>query len=198
MATGYLVDTSMNEVPGLFGSTDPKRMPSYLFSGAVQLDLSSAVRANVAKQNYSVCPRHWYIDATFLCLDCNALFTWTADEQRTWFEEYGFYVDSHPTRCVKCRRGRRQLKALRQEYDRTVGRARAGGSLEEKKRVLSLIDQIEEASKLVPKTFMDALEDMFRTRPTGMERTRALLLRQVKKAERRATTGGGNAAEEPS
>jgi hypothetical protein len=188
----------MNEMSDLFGSTDPKRMPSHFFFGAVQLGLSSAVRANIDKQNYSVCPRHWYIDATFRCQDCDALFTWTADEQRTWFEEYAFYVDSQPTRCTKCRRGRRQLKLLRQEYDRTVGRARAGGSLEEKKRVLSLIDQIEEASRTVPKSFTDAIDNMFRTDPTGIERTRTLLLKQVQKAERLTTADGPNGAEEPS
>ncbi len=182
----------MNEMPDFFGSTDPKRMPSHFFFGAVHLDLSSAVRANVVKQNYTVCPRHWYMDATFRCQDCDALFTWTAEEQRTWFEEYGFYVDSLATRCTKCRSNRRRLKALRQEYDRTVERARVGGSLEEKKRVLSLIDQIEEASKTVSKSFIDAIKDLLRTGPTGIERTRALLLRQVKKAERRATESEGS------
>ena len=180
----------MYDVADLFGKTDPKRMPPHFFFGAVQLDLSSAAQANVDKQNYSTCPRYWYIDAIFLCQDCAAQFTWTADEQRAWFEEYGFYVDSHPTRCAKCRRNSRRLKSLRQEYDRTVERARAGESLEEKKRVLSLIDQIEELARVAPKRFEDAIQDLFRTAPTGIERTRALLLKQVKRIEARATAGG--------
>lgn len=179
----------MDELADLFGRTNPKLMSPHFFFGAVQVNLSNAVRANVDKQNYSTCPRYWYVEAVFLCQDCAVQFTWTTDEQGAWFEEYGFYVDSRPTRCMKCRGNKRRLKSLRQEYDRTVGRARAGGSLEEKKHVLSLIDQIEELSKAVPKSGKDVLECLPRKGPAGIERTRALLLKQVRRIEGIATAG---------
>jgi hypothetical protein len=182
---------SMNDKPDYFGSTNPKAMPSHLFHGAVHINYLSAVRANIDKQNYTVCPRHWYLDATFACQDCDALFTWTAEEQRTWFEAYRFYVDSRATRCATCRRNRRLLKALRQEYDRTVGDARAGGSVEEKKKVILLIDQIAELSTTVPVPFITAVEALFRTHSTGMEKTRTLLLNQIKKTESGGTADAG-------
>lgn len=83
------------------------------------------------------------------------------------------------------------------EYDRTVGPARAGGSLEDKKRVLSLIDEIDELSKAVPKRVGDAIDDLFRAAPAGIEKTRALLLSQVRRLEGGATAGGTDPAEQP-
>ena len=68
----------MNEKTDFFGSIDnPMQMSSHFFFGAVEIDYSSAVRASVDKQNYSTFPRSWYIDATFACEDCDALFTWS-------------------------------------------------------------------------------------------------------------------------
>ena len=151
-----------------FGNTDSKKMPWHLFFGAVRLDHSTAVRADIGKQDYSVCPRHWYVDATFRCEACDQPFKWSAAEQRTWFEAYHFYVDSRPTRCPHCRAEQRQLKALQKEYDRTVASARSGASLDEKKIVVALIDQITEMAKVTP---------------AKMLATRSSLLNQIRKAE---------------
>jgi hypothetical protein len=151
-----------------FGSSDPKAMPGHLFRGAKRLDYSSAIRANVAVQDYTVCPRHWYVDATFLCEACKREFNWTAAEQRTWFEEYRFYIDSIPTRCPECRRQRRQKERLQKEYDTLVASARSGRDLEAKKRVIALVDQIEATSSRIP---------------DRMRVTRDLLKRQIRKAD---------------
>jgi Probable zinc-ribbon domain len=91
----------------VFGDSDPKKMPPHLFHGAVSIDYGTAVRADVTKQDYSVCPRHWYIDATFKCIDCGLDFLFSADEQRFWYEQRRFYVDSQPTRCPACRKKER-------------------------------------------------------------------------------------------
>ena len=95
-------------------------MPPHFFYGSLRLDYGSAVRADPDSQNYGVCPRYWYIDATFRCARCNAEFSFTATEQRTWYEEYGFWIDSLPKHCLACRRELRDLKAARQEYDQCV------------------------------------------------------------------------------
>jgi len=78
----------------VFGDTDPKKMPLHLFRGAVSIDYGTAVRADVSKQDYTVCPRHRYIDATFKCIDCGNDFLFSTDEQRFWYEQRRFYVDS--------------------------------------------------------------------------------------------------------
>src|SRR4051794_18183057 len=90
-------------VDGLFGKHDPRQMPEHFFWRHKGLDYDSAIQADVSKQNYSVCPRHWYVDAAMRCEDCHEMFCWTAQEQHQWFEEFGFYVDSFAKRCLTCR-----------------------------------------------------------------------------------------------
>lgn len=88
----------------IFGNTDPKLMPRHLFGGAYQLDYSTAIRGNPEQQNFSICPRHWYLDAIFKCEMCGDNFTWTAAEQRTWFEDWHFWIDSVPNQCPRAER----------------------------------------------------------------------------------------------
>ena len=85
-------------------------MPSYFFFGAVRMDYRKAERAEVEKQNYTVCPRHWYVDATFVCRDCKEEFVFTASEQRFWYEERKFLPSVVPIRCVACRKKERKRK----------------------------------------------------------------------------------------
>lgn len=101
-----------------FGDTDPRKMPFHLFHGAVSMDYPTAVRADFTKQDYSVCPRHWYIDATFRCQDCGKDFLFSAEEQRFWYGERKFYVDSRPVRCPECRKKERTRRAAAQMANR--------------------------------------------------------------------------------
>ena len=140
-------------------------MSAHFFFGAVRLDHATAIRADIKKQNYTVCPRHWYVDAYLKCAGCGEVFCWSAQEQRTWFEKYGFYVDSLATRCSKCRAERRQLESLKSEYDQTIAKARNGHNLSEKKTAVALIDQIS---------------SMGNAHPRKMAVTRELLLKQIK------------------
>jgi hypothetical protein len=108
---------------GNFGKDNARGMPPHLFFGSVRIDYSTAVRANAEKQNCSICPRYWCVDAVFPCERCNSEFIFSAAEQRTWYEEYRFWVDSLPKHCLACRQKLRKLKAARQEYDRNVEQA---------------------------------------------------------------------------
>lgn len=92
---------------GFHGDTDPKKMPAHFWVGLRSMNYGTAVRAEVKKQNYTVCPRHWYIDATFRCVDCKQDFVFSASEQKCWYEQRRFYVDSKPIRCVACRKEER-------------------------------------------------------------------------------------------
>lgn len=127
-----------------FGERDPRNMPRHLFSGALHLDYATAVKADVSKQNYSVCPRHWYINAAFHCARCGDAFVFTADEQKFWYEELSFWIDSRAKHCGECRRELRELKALRQEYDREVSAVlMRDASLERKQRLLEVMDSLD-------------------------------------------------------
>lgn len=125
-------------------------MPGHFFSGAHEIDYSTAIRANAAAQDFSVCPRNWYIDARFRCAECGADFLWSAQEQRTWFETYRFWVDSHPRLCRDCRAKRRDALLLRQEYDALVASARSGGTPGQKQRVIEIVDALEQCFGCVP------------------------------------------------
>ncbi len=144
-----------------FGNTDPRKMPGHLFHGSIGKDYSSAERADTSKQNYTVCPRYWYIDVSFECQDCKKSFVWLAKEQKLWFEEYGHYVDSQANACRNCRHLRRRRKNLRKEYDQIVGAARDENSQEAKIRVISIVDTLECLGMAVAESMRDS-RDLFR------------------------------------
>jgi hypothetical protein len=130
-----------------FGNTDPRKMPSHLFSRALHINYPTAVRADISKQDYSVCPRFWYIDAAFRCARCGQTFVFSAEEQRFWYEELRFYIDSRAKHCQTCRRDLRELKSLRQEYDRAVAK---DAEIDQKKRVLAILDALAEGGVQLP------------------------------------------------
>ena len=157
----------MNNDIDIFGNTDPKKMPNHFFYGAVKIKYETAVKANTDKQNYSVCPREWYADAQFTCDVCKDDFIWTASEQKAWFEDYNFWVDSIPKNCAICRKEKRNFKKTKQEYDRLVNKARSSKNSEIKKKVINLINQMESYLKL----------------PENIIETRKYLTKQIEKAE---------------
>lgn len=138
-----------------FGINNPREMPLHLFFGALRLHYDTAVRAHPERQNCSICPRYWYVDATFACERCGAEFTFSADEQRVWYEEYRVWIDSIPKRCPACRRDARHAKALRQEYDRQIAEVVERGDLESRKRLAAIIDRLFEFGEALPARIHD-------------------------------------------
>ena len=108
----------------------------------VTLDYDNIQRADIEKQNYTVAPRNWYIDARIVCLTCNDEFLFSVDEQRVWYEEYRFYVDSFPNQCRACRRAARRIKRLRQQYDDSISTALTGSDIDAKRDTVRLIDSL--------------------------------------------------------
>lgn len=78
------------------------------YARALIVDESQFVVANPAKQHYSVFPETVYFPMQLRCERCAALFWFTAGEQRVWYEEWGFWIDSIPLDCAECRRVRRE------------------------------------------------------------------------------------------
>jgi hypothetical protein len=142
-----------------FGKSNPRKMPKHLFSAALHLDYATAVKADISKQNFSVCPRHWYVDATYRCARCGNTFVFTADEQRFWYEERKFWIDSWAKRCKPCREAIRELKSLKQEYDRELGHALASNATaEQKQRLITVIEALAGARVDLPA----AMQEHFR------------------------------------
>lgn len=86
---------------------------------AIPADLSRQSRATVAVTHY--------FDAKRRCRDCQRPFLFFAEEQRYWYEELGFALESDCVRCTVCRRRQRGLEQKRERYaellhvpDRTI------------------------------------------------------------------------------
>lgn len=123
-----------------YGETSSKNTASHFFYGFFDLDHDSSVRADISRQNYTVFPRSWYIDATAHCARCKALYCFTAGEQKQWYEELGFYVHSSPSYCLKCRKHNRHKKKLRQEYDRDIKKGLESNDFDLKIHLAEVID----------------------------------------------------------
>lgn len=150
-----------------FGERDPNNMPRHMFGRAHHVEYSTAVRADVSKQNFSVCPRHWYIDADFECERCGKNFGFTADEQRHWYEELKFNVGSTPRECRTCRRELREIKQLKQEYDREIAETlRTDSTIERKQRLIQVIETLATCGFELPA----AMDDSLRTLRTQIAR----------------------------
>ena len=134
----------------LWGETNPGRMPGHLFFGARSMDYRTAQKADYAKQNYTVCPRFWYVDAVFVCCDCGNDFVFSADEQRFWYEDKQFWVDSLPKRCAKCRKAERTRLELRKRYDSMISDALSHSEAGAKKEVIEIVNQLEAGDEQLP------------------------------------------------
>jgi len=73
---------------------------------------SKCVAANLRKQapNNSYSPPTYYEDFTFSCADCGKTETWTAEQQKQYYEEWRKPIYGTAKYCRECRRRRRDEK----------------------------------------------------------------------------------------
>ncbi len=86
-----------------------------------------AVEGNVSRQVYCpLChtPRYYYLDQNRKCVQCNEPFTFSATEQKYWYESLQFNFYSVAVRCPKCRKRRRNEKALHNQIGAALERIR--------------------------------------------------------------------------
>lgn len=141
---------------GNFNKYDPSF--NYKYSRALRLDDNNIIQGDPSKQNFSISPRKLYIDAIYRCEDCSQEFIWTAVEQKAWFEEYFFWTDSQPRYCKTCRANRRRLLKLQKEYDEKVAGARCHGSIEQKSRVVQIINELNSSLSGLPEKMIETKE----------------------------------------
>lgn len=82
----------------------------------------TAIPADITKQNYAVYPRKIYIDIEAHCSGCQREFIFFALEQKYWFEELKFWVDSHCIKCVNCRKSDFAIKQMQVNYSNLVSK----------------------------------------------------------------------------
>lgn len=59
------------------------------------------------------------------CRTCHEAFVFTAQEQRHWHEELGFYIDATAVHCRPCRTARQRLESARRAYELALRAAKA-------------------------------------------------------------------------
>lgn len=77
-----------------------------------------AVRGDIRRQEYCpMChvPRYFYVDEPRTCVQCEMAFTFTAAEQKHWYETLRFWADSTAIRCLACRRQQRGKRAIQRQ-----------------------------------------------------------------------------------
>ena len=58
-----------------------------------------------------------YFDVPLRCEDCDSQFVFEATEQKFWYEELKFWVQSRLKQCVACRQLRRERKREQRKRD---------------------------------------------------------------------------------
>lgn len=94
---------SFNDLPN--GSCPTARIPN------------TAVVADLARQTPATVPVTHYFDLEHKCCDCGRPYIFFAEEQKYWYEELGFGLDSGCVRCVDCRKQQQSIAQKRELYE---------------------------------------------------------------------------------
>lgn len=81
------------------------------------LETGRALKADLDRQVFCDYPPYLaYYDVTMdPCTDCGQPFVFGASEQRFWYEELQFLVQSRPKQCIPCRKKRRERNRAHQQ-----------------------------------------------------------------------------------
>ena len=78
---------------------------------------NTAIPADLNRQTPATVPVTHYYDVTRQCRDCGRSFIFFAAEQKHWYEDLGFGLDSDCVRCVPCRKRQQGLVRKRERYE---------------------------------------------------------------------------------
>jgi hypothetical protein len=81
------------------------------------VDIETAIHADVSKQNVSFSYRPWYVEIHYKCRDCGQDFVFSATEQKVWHEDYGLWIEASPKCCPSCRAQHKRKAELKRVYD---------------------------------------------------------------------------------
>ena len=77
----------------------------------------TAIAADLDRQTQATVAVTHYFDLERECRDCGRPFIFFAMEQKRWYEELGFGLDSDCVRCVECRKRLQRIAGLRAIYE---------------------------------------------------------------------------------
>lgn len=82
----------------------------------------SAILADFSRQNYSTFPRGYYVDMLADCRTCRRPFLFFAREQKYWYEDLHFYIDTDCVHCPLCRAASHEHRDRLRRYGEHIGR----------------------------------------------------------------------------
>jgi Probable zinc-ribbon domain len=104
-------------ITGLDPTPDPLgRVFFHWHSAAGTRVPNTAIAADLSRQPPATVAITHYFDAKRQCRDCQRPFLFFAEEQKYWYEELGFALESDCVRCSDCRRRQRGLEEQRERY----------------------------------------------------------------------------------
>lgn len=85
------------------------------------VEAGKAIEAQIEKQTYCDYPPYlMYFDKIMECQQCASSFTFSKEEQKYWYEELEFWVQSTPKHCEHCRKEIRKKKGINTELSQLL------------------------------------------------------------------------------
>jgi hypothetical protein len=109
-----------DEVVAQFESVIGKKWPygdSSSYSDRTRRIANTAILANLTRQTPATVPVTHYFDLERKCRECGRPFIFFAAEQKYWYEELGFGLDSDCVHCVECRKRQQGIARQRALYE---------------------------------------------------------------------------------
>lgn len=78
---------------------------------------NTAICADISRQSPATVPVTHCFDVMRQCHDCSKPFIFFAAEQKYWYEDLGFGLDSDCVRCAPCRKKQQGIARLREKYE---------------------------------------------------------------------------------
>lgn len=89
----------------------------YAYASGTKRIPNTAILADTSKQTRATVPVTHYFDLERRCRDCKRQFIFFAEEQKHWYEELGFGLESDCVRCTECRKKQQGIAQLRERYE---------------------------------------------------------------------------------
>jgi hypothetical protein len=104
-------------VTGLNPQTDLTTGKPFVRWNATDRIPNTAIEADLTLQSRATVPVRHYYDVRRQCRDCGRPFIFFAREQKHWYEELGFPLESDCVRCAFCHRRQHGIAAIRERYE---------------------------------------------------------------------------------
>ena len=78
---------------------------------------NTAIPADLSRQTPATVPITHYYDVIRQCRDCGRPFIFFAEEQKHWYGDLGFGLDSNCVRCVPCCKKQQAIARQRERYE---------------------------------------------------------------------------------